>query len=189
MVRKDFAYNTLDNETDNPKELVKLLRTNINFVHVKTFGEWEVYRYSSPKQLFYTTSSAVISPVNIQDNFHNPLYLFTENLSVDQKTILARFIIPTCLSCDTPFSNIKVVYPEAKIFPGTILDEIKNLKYDIPHKSEQLSYDQKLNNLIGNTLNEIGLVHWYLKLPKSSVSITPTLDNYQIDLTKIASMV
>lgn len=161
LVRKDFAYNIFQQESDNPFIVENKLAANPNIKKIKTFNEWVVYEYSKPRSLFTAKNQGVLAGKSDSNDYD---LLLSQQLFVDSDAYLKHpftfshlIAKPNCLNCEMEKEEVKVVIPKPKILLDSPLYEFIKVRDSLRTPQDE-PVDVRISRYIGETIKLAGQV-------------------------------
>lgn len=149
------------------------VRGNSQFVFVRTFGQWDLFRLSEiPRPKFYVANSLVSLHGDVKEldpyySFMGDTNTFVDSGSVDElhaTEYVSDFVVPTCLTC--PFKNRPVIsFPERNILPDDPFYQVVLFfenRRPIPRAPKAAIY-----HLLGITLKRVSEINEVLFRQKS----------------------
>ncbi len=188
LVRKDFYFNYLDQETDDPRKVEEDMVQNSKVKKVKDFGEWVLYEHQENPIIFTKTNaiwslgSATIENLLIDNN---PLSF---NKQVNPSSISDVVIQPHCLNCTLEKEDLSLHIPKPRIFIDSTLFQLLELSYRLSRPSNQ-SIDGEIGDLLGHTLQMSGQINELLIENKGEEYIAQARDLLVSDLGVISKKI
>lgn len=187
VLQKDVISDPKSTVPIDGKAYAQAVRDNNQFVFVRSFGEWDVFKLREMiPQKFYTTNRVMSLHGDIQKldpyySFIGDTTTFIENSdAVGLSAKASDFIVPTCLTC--PYANRPVIsFPERNVLPDDPFYQIVLLlenRRPIPEAPKAAIY-----HLLGISLKRISEINEMLYRQK--VLTKDMVDRYTLLLQSI----
>lgn len=158
LIRRDFYYNIPDQRTDNPYLLGEKLTSNKNIIKIRSFGEWDVYRYGAEKPAIFVKNNGIMSVggnLYLPEIEKNPLFLDEKPYIKASNTFSDSIVYLNCLSCEAERQTIQAEFPKPKIVIDSPLYNFVELRQKLAIPKNEF-IDQKISRLLGESLSMIG---------------------------------
>ena len=188
LLRKDFFHDVAERQTDSPRNIEQKLSRSNTIEHVKTFGEWIVYRYTTPKPQMYTTNTAAGSyeangsvPTILTEPLH--IYLTKE---ASQPSLAKITTNATCISCQGERQTTSIEFPRPRILLGSRLYELVRLRERLFAK-KPASLDDNLFSLVGKSLKYAGQISELINHDKGDYLVSIAREKYVETLNELSA--
>lgn len=160
LIRKDFYYQNKSKEIEDPLEIGKDLVENPKIEKIRSFGEWDLYKYLEEKPFFFVKNDVAFFPEENKIDYDSMIFnknklLLNKDAFLKNPTSFSQtFLIPFCLSCEAVEQDFTVKIPKQKILLDSPFYELTNLKNKVFSRNE--TEEQKVVHYISDSIKFSG---------------------------------